>query len=84
MQVPKPEQKEQVVIFYDQFAKKQEKTGINSRHLSILAKVKDAGLQASDRILEVGCGIGTVSHLLATQVPSGKVLAVDISPESID
>lgn len=84
MQVPKEEQKEQVVSFYDQFAEKQQKTGINSRHLSILAKVKDAGLQTTHRILEVGCGIGTVSHLLATQVPNGEVLAVDISPESIE
>src|SRR5690606_4503306 len=84
MQAPKPEQKEQVVSFYDQFAEKQQKTGINSRHLSILAKVKDAGLLSTHRVLEVGCGIGTVSHLLATQVPKGKVLAVDISPESIE
>ena len=78
------EGKEKVVSFYDQFAEKQAKTGINSRHLSILDKVKKAGLQADHRILEVGCGIGTVSHLLATQVPQGKVLAVDISPESIE
>jgi cyclopropane fatty-acyl-phospholipid synthase-like methyltransferase len=78
------EEQEKVVRFYDQFAEKQEKTGINSRHLSILDKAKLAGLQANHRILEVGCGIGTVSHLLATQVPQGKVLAVDISPESIE
>jgi trans-aconitate 2-methyltransferase len=84
METPKPDQKEQVVSFYDQFADKQQKTGINSRHLSILAKVKDAGLKSSHRVLEVGCGIGTVSHLLATQVPNGDVLAVDISPESIE
>ncbi|OOG77484.1 methyltransferase domain-containing protein [Algoriphagus sp. A40] len=84
MQAPKSEQKEQVVSFYDKFAEKQQKTGINSRHLSILDKVKAAGLQDNHRILEVGCGIGTVSHLLATQVPNGEVLAVDISPESIE
>jgi trans-aconitate 2-methyltransferase len=84
MESPKPEQKDQVVSFYDQFAEKQQKTGINSRHLSILAKVKDAGLLSTHRVLEVGCGIGTVSHLLATQVSKGKVLAVDISPESIE
>lgn len=75
--------KDQVVSFYDEFADKQAKTGINSRHLSILDKVKAAGLNANNSILEVGCGIGTVSHLLATQVAQGEVLAVDISPESI-
>jgi ubiquinone/menaquinone biosynthesis C-methylase UbiE len=78
------EEQDKVVRFYDQFAEKQEKTGINSRHLSILDKAKQAGLKSNHRILEVGCGIGTVSHLLATQVPQGKVLAVDISPESIE
>ena len=78
------EEQDKVVRFYDQFAEKQEKTGINSRHLSILDKAKKAGLKSNHRILEVGCGIGTVSHLLATQVPQGKVLALDISPESIE
>ncbi|TDQ13580.1 methyltransferase family protein [Algoriphagus boseongensis] len=78
------EEKDKVVSFYDQFAEKQQKTGINSRHLSILDKVKLAGLKPDHKILEVGCGIGTVSHLLATQVPKGQVLAVDISPESIE
>lgn len=75
--------KDNVVSFYDQFAEKQEKTGINSRHLSILNIVMEAGLRSSHSILEVGCGIGTVSHLLANQVKKGEVLAVDISPESI-
>ncbi len=78
------EDKDKVVSFYDQFAEKQEKTGINSRHLNILDKVKAAGLNANHSILEVGCGIGTVSHLLANQVRQGEVLAVDISPESIE
>uniref|UniRef100_UPI004047F9BE class I SAM-dependent methyltransferase n=1 Tax=Algoriphagus sp. TaxID=1872435 RepID=UPI004047F9BE len=78
------EEQDKVVRFYDQFAEKQEKTGINSRHLSILDKTKQAGLASNHRVFEVGCGIGTVSHLLATQVPQGKVLAVDISPESIE
>ncbi len=77
------ENENKVVSFYDQFAEKQEKTGINSRHLSILDKVVSAGLQAHHRVLEVGCGIGTVSSLLAKQVSKGEVLAVDISPESI-
>jgi cyclopropane fatty-acyl-phospholipid synthase-like methyltransferase len=77
------EDKDNVVSFYDQFSEKQEKTGINSRHLSILDKVKNAGLLSHHRVLEVGCGIGTESHLLANQVKDGEVLAVDISPESI-
>ncbi|SFO76458.1 Methyltransferase domain-containing protein [Algoriphagus ornithinivorans] len=76
--------KDKVVSFYDQFSEKQEKTGINSRHLSILDKVVMAGLKSHHRVLEVGCGIGTVSYLLANLVKEGEVLAVDISPESIE
>lgn len=78
------ENKDKIVSYYDQFVEKQEKTGINSRHLSILDKVMAAGLESHHRILEVGCGIGTVSSLLAGQVKKGDVLAVDISPESIE
>jgi len=77
------EEKDKVVSFYDQFADKQEKTGINSRHLSILDKLVSAGLSTHHRVLEIGCGIGTVSHLIAKKVVKGSVLAVDISPESI-
>ncbi|MBN3521881.1 class I SAM-dependent methyltransferase [Algoriphagus lutimaris] len=78
------EPKDKIISYYDQFSEKQEKTGINSRHLSILDKVMAAGLKEHHRVLEVGCGIGTVSSLIAGQVKKGEVLAVDISPESID
>src|SRR5690606_18599390 len=77
------EDKDKVVNFYDEFADKQEKTGINSRHLSILDKLAKAGLSSHHRVLEVGCGIGTVSQLIAKKAAKGEVLAVDISPESI-
>ncbi|MDN3205709.1 SAM-dependent methyltransferase [Algoriphagus sediminis] len=77
------ESKDKIISYYDQFAEQQEVTGINSRHLQILDKLVDAGLKENHKILEVGCGIGTVSHLLASYVKRGKVLAVDISPESI-
>lgn len=77
------EEKDKVVSFYDQYVAKQEKIGINSRHLHILDKLVDAGLSAHHHVLEVGCGIGPVSHLMAKKVSKGSVLAVDISPESI-
>jgi len=72
-----------VAQFYDQFANQQIKTGVNSRHLSIISKLKNAGLKPHHKVLEVGCGIGTVSQLIAKNTPKGEVLAVDISPESI-
>lgn len=73
-----------VAQFYDQFANQQIRTGVNSRHLSIISKLKKAGLQPHHSVLEVGCGIGTVSQLIAKNTPKGEVLAVDISPESVE
>lgn len=75
--------KEKVAGFYDEFSAQQEKIGINSRHLQILDKLTKAGLNAHHKVLEVGCGIGTVSQLIAKKTTKGNVLAVDISPESI-
>ncbi len=34
-------------------------------------------------VLEIGCGIGTVSHLLLQFINKGRFVGVDISPESI-
>ncbi|SNS26622.1 Methyltransferase domain-containing protein [Belliella buryatensis] len=76
--------KEKVEGFYDQFADQQIKTGVNSRHLSIINKLISSGLKSNHQVLEVGCGIGTVSQLIAKQVNAGEVLAVDISPKSIE
>ncbi len=76
--------KEKVEGFYDQFADQQVKTGVNSRHLSIIDKLISSGLKSNHQVLEVGCGIGTVSQLIAKQVKAGNVLAVDISPKSIE
>ncbi|WP_143961761.1 class I SAM-dependent methyltransferase [Litoribacter populi] len=77
-------EKDKIVSYYDQFVTEQEKRGVNSRHLHILDKLVSAGLKTDHKVLEVGCGIGTVSQLIAKKVNKGKVLAVDISPESIE
>ncbi|KEO72375.1 class I SAM-dependent methyltransferase [Anditalea andensis] len=77
-------EKDKVVDYYDQFVTEQERRGVNSRHLHILDKLIAAGLKRHHHVLEVGCGIGTVSHLMAIKAKKGSVLAVDISPESIE
>lgn len=75
---------EEIKQYYDAFSAEQVETGVNKRHRAILGWVKRFGVKSNDAVLEVGCGIGTFTSLLATQVRYGKILAVDISPKSID
>lgn len=74
----------EVVEFYDKFSVRQSSIGINNRHLSIVYHLEQAGLKKSDRVLEVGCGVGTVSELILRVLSNqGSLHAVDISPQSI-
>ncbi len=75
--------KESVSKYYDGYVGIQEKIGINSRHFHIIDKLSKSGLKPHHHVLEVGCGIGTVSQLIARKVSRGSVLAVDISEKSI-
>ena len=56
----------------------------NPRHLVILDKLRQNGLTRKSNVLEIGCGIGTLSNLLAGYLTKGKITAVDISPETIE
>ncbi|MBC7696281.1 MAG: class I SAM-dependent methyltransferase [Burkholderiales bacterium] len=75
--------KEQVKEYYDTFKEHQKKLGINIRHRTILKNLKSAGLKPDSNILEVGCGIGTVSHLILKYITQGSFVGLDISSESI-
>ncbi|MEO8148822.1 MAG: class I SAM-dependent methyltransferase [Bacteroidia bacterium] len=77
----------EVANYYDELWAKLEKesmAGINSRHRMILNKLKKAGLNSNSTLLEIGCGIGTLSSFIAKYVTNGKVTAVDISPSSVE
>lgn len=41
-------------------------------------------IQPHFRILDVGCGPGTISAGLAKYVPEGKVVAIDMSPQALE
>src|ERR1041385_2470701 len=74
----------EVVEFYDQFSNRQSSVGINNRHLSIAHHFEKTGVKNDSRLLEVGCGVGTVSELLLRFLSeTGSLHAVDISPTSI-
>jgi arsenite methyltransferase len=58
--------------------------GMEQDHLPIALPVLDRmRLSPEDNVLDVGCGAGWLSRLLAEQVPEGRVVGVDISDEMI-
>ncbi|MCX8081082.1 MAG: class I SAM-dependent methyltransferase [Bacteroidia bacterium] len=77
-------EKEKISEFYDLYTKYQVSTRNNIRHRTIFLLLKKFGLKRNSNILEVGCGIGTVTYLLARYAKKGTIVATDISAKSID
>ncbi len=75
--------KRQVEEFYNSFKEHQLDLGVNVRHRTIFKNLKKAGLKSDSKVLEIGCGIGTVSSLILSFITNGKFVGVDISDESI-
>jgi trans-aconitate 2-methyltransferase len=78
------ESKQNVKEFYDTFTNNQTKIGVSVRHRLIFKKLKQIGLNSNSNVLEIGCGIGTVSSLIIPFINSGKFVGCDISPKSIE
>jgi len=75
----------EVIKFYDDYVARQKKVGVNERHKKILYYLKKFGLNKHDKVLEIGCGIGTVSNLVSNHLSSdGHLKALDISKKSIE
>lgn len=70
--------------FYDEFSSYQINTGFNKRHYSILNWCEKFGMKNGMRILEIGCGIGTVSRLMAEKFSKSEFHCYDLSPKSIE
>jgi cyclopropane fatty-acyl-phospholipid synthase-like methyltransferase len=71
--------------YYDHFAERQVRVGINKRHRAIRAWLKRFGLKPGMDVLELGCGVGTQTELIARELRGrGSLLAVDLSPRSIE
>jgi trans-aconitate 2-methyltransferase len=69
--------------FYDHFLSTQVKSGINDRIYHLYRRVRKIGLQRNEAILEVGCGIGALTFLLAKRISKGMIEAFDPSTKSI-
>lgn len=70
--------------FYNEFSKKQIVTGVNLRHYYLFRQIVCCGLKKNHSLLEIGCGIATLTGLIANYLKRGKILATDISPENIE
>lgn len=75
---------EEIEKYYDEYVGRQKHVGVNQRHRSIMEKVLKRGLQSHHNVLEIGCGIGTYTSLLMQHVQQGEIVAMDISPKSIE
>ncbi len=75
---------EEIVEFYDEHSKKQIDKGINIRHYKLFKKIINAGLKKNFTVLEVGCGIGTLTSLIISYLKNGRLVATDISGKNID
>jgi trans-aconitate 2-methyltransferase len=73
----------EVKEYYDAYTRHQKRIGVNIRHRTIYRNLRKLGLNNRSNVLEVGCGIGTVSSLILKTVSDGSFVGVDISPESI-
>lgn len=74
---------EEISNYYDEFSKKQVKTGINLRHYYLFDKLRYFGLVKNSSVLEIGSGIGTLSELIVKYVSNGRIVLTDISKENI-
>ena len=78
------ENRDNLVNYYDEYVERQKNVGVNKRHHSILNKLINAGLKNNDRVLEIGCGIGTFTGLLIDYLQNGKLVSVDIGGKNIE
>ena len=69
--------------WYNSFSENQLATGINLRHYTIMEHLFNSGLKKNSTVLEIGCGIGTLTGLISKYLRKGKLVATDISDESI-
>lgn len=70
--------------YYDEYAERQAAVGVNKRHRAILEWALKFGMRPDHSVLELGCGIGTLTGLLAGELGSGgSIMAIDLSPASI-
>lgn len=69
--------------FYDDFSEQQVITGTNLRHYYLFNRILKSGLKKDHKVLEIGCGIGTLTKLLFSFLKKGEMVVTDISENNI-
>jgi len=70
---------------FNQWASAGRGEGMIEGHIDVTEQIIDQmQIQSSDRVLDLGCGIGWATRLLAQRVEEGSAVGVDISNEMID
>jgi trans-aconitate 2-methyltransferase len=75
---------QEVAQFYDNYAARQKVVGFNLRQYTLVEKLIELGMSNQSNVLEIGCGVGQVSALIAGIVQGGQIVSCDISPKSIE
>lgn len=76
--------KSEVKKYYDNYITEQYYIGVNDRIFMMYEKLKSLGLKSTSNVIELGCGIGVVTHLIRKTVTLGQIESVDISGKSIE
>lgn len=75
---------EKVAEFYDAYSEQQKKVAYNERHYFLIKKVNECGLASASSVLDIGCGIGVMTSLIAKKVKHGDIVGLDLSPRTIE
>lgn len=75
---------QKVSDFYDEYSERQLKIGANERLISLYKRLLKAGLKSNSTVLELGCGVGIFTKLLAKKIKTGTVEAIDLSQKSVE
>ncbi len=74
----------EVADYYNKFSSSQVKTGANLRHYTLINELIRHGLRRDSNILEIGCGVGVFTSMIASFATRGNIVATDISGESVE
>jgi ubiquinone/menaquinone biosynthesis C-methylase UbiE len=69
---------------FDQWARDGKDSGMEDGHSDVVNQViKTMNIHPGDQILDLGCGNGWATRILAKQAPGAQAIGIDASPEMI-